>query len=509
MATQPGAVAWDRGHRPGAGEIEAIAFDHARVELSDGLLESLAASHAATAAALGTAAPVYGVTTGQGHFADRALTGDEAAAHQRNLLLGRAVGSEPWLPREESRALLAVRLARFASGMAGVSPGLCRAIADRLNDGFTPAVPRTGIGCAGEVIPLAHAFQTLVGVGRVLGPDGTTEDAAAALAARGAAPYALRPKEGIALIAGSPGTTALAIARRRACARLAGFLLQGAACSLDAAGVRLDAVSPAVGRLGADPLLSAILGRLEELLAGASTDRPPAQGPTSFRVVPQVQAHLERTIARLGEDVGRGLAACDDSPALVDGHFVSTGAFHEIELAAAMDGLAAALARAAETALQRVHRMLDGRVTGLPDQLTPAPGPRCGLVVLHKRGVGAVAELRRRAAPASVGVMDTSLGQEDVQSFGFAAAENLRRAEELTREVLAIELIAARQAWWLRGRPPADGLREIAGRLAERVPPVDVDRPLGDDVRRVADLIDRGGGGGAGGSILLPAPHTP
>ena len=488
----PRAVVWDRGHRPETREIEAIAFDDARVELSDGLLAALAASHTATVTALGRMAPVYGVTTGQGHFADRALTGEEAAAHQRNLLLGRAVGSEPWLPREESRALLAVRLARFATGLAGVSPGLCRTIADRLNDGFTPAVPRTGIGSAGEVIPLAHAFQTLIGVGQVLGPDGRTEDASAALAARGAAPYALRAKEGIALLAGSPGTTALALARRRSSARLAGRLLEGAACSLDAAGVPLDAVSPRVGRLGDDPLLSAILGRLDALLAGASADRPVTQGPTSFRVVPQVQAHLERTIARLGEDLDRGLAACDDSPALVDGRFVSTGAFHEIELAAGMDALAAALARAAETALQRVHRMLDGRVTGLPDQLTPAPGPRCGLVVLHKRGVAAVAELRRRATPASVGVMDTSLGQEDVQSFGFAAADNLRRAEELAREVLAIELIAARQAWWLRGRPPADGLREIAGRIAGRVPPVDLDRPLGDDVRRVVELIDLG-----------------
>ena len=490
MTAPPRAVVWDRGHRPAVAEIEAIAFDDARVELSDGLLAGLATSHAATVAALGTASPVYGVTTGQGHFADHSLTGEEAAAHQRNLLLGRAVGSEPWLPRAESRALLAVRLARFASGLAGVSPGLCSVIADRLNDGFTPAVPRTGNGSAGEVIPLAHAFQTLVGVGRVLGPDGRTEDASAALAARAAAPYALRAKEGMALLAGSPGTTALALARRRSCARLAGRLLEGAACSLDAAGVPLDAVSPKVGRLGDDPLLSAILGRLDALLAGASEDRPVTQGPTSFRVVPQVQAHLERTIARLGEDLDRALVACDDSPALVDGSFVSTGAFHEIELAAGMDSLAAALARSAETALQRVHRMLDGRVTGLPDQLTPAPGPRCGLVVLHKRGVGAVAELRRRATPVSVGVMDTSLGQEDVQSFGFAAADNLRRVEDLTREVLAIELIASRQAWWLRGRPCSDGLREIAGRIAERVPPVDLDRPLGDDVQRVVELID-------------------
>ena len=489
-ATSPhAAVVWDRGGIPGAGDIEAIAFEGARVELADPLLTELAGSHAATVRALGASPSVYGVTTGQGHFADRPLSTEEAADHQGNLLLGRAVGSEPWLSREEARALVAVRLARFASGLAGVSPELCRALADRLNDGPVPAIPRTGVGCAGEVIPLAHAFQTLIGVGRVLGPDGGTEDAAEALAARGAAPYSPGPKEGIALLAGSPGTVALALARRRTGAELAARMMEAAACSLDASGVPLDAVSPAVGRMGRDPLLAGVLARLGGLLEGAADDRGPSQGPTSFRVVPQVQVHLERTIARLGEDIDRALATCDDSPALQDGRFVSTGAFHEIELAAAMDGLAAAHARAAETALQRVHRMLDGRVTGLPDQLTPAPGPRAGLVVLHKRGVAAVAELRRRSAPASVGVMDTSLGQEDVQSAGFAAAENLRVAEGLAREVCAIELITARQARWLRGGPPAPGLRGVADRIAAAVAPVDADRPLGEDVSRVVGLI--------------------
>jgi histidine ammonia-lyase len=187
-----------------------------------------------------------------------------------------------------------------------------------------------------------------------------------------------------------------------------------------------------------------------------------------------VLAHVRRAVARLGEDAARSLAGADDSPVLIDGRFTSTGAFHEIELAAAMDTVTAALARAAETAVQRVHRMMDGRVTRLPDQLTPAPGPRCGLVVLHKRAVGAVADLRRLALPVSLGVADTSLGQEDVQTFGFAAAESLRRAGDLALEVLAIELLTARQAWALRGRAPAPGL---------------ADRPLGPDVDRVVDLL--------------------
>lgn len=108
---------------------------------------------------------MYGVTTGQGFLAGRGLDGDEVAAHQRNLLLGRAVGSAPWMAPPEARAVMAVRLARFLDGRAGVSPARCAFLAARLDAGFTPAIPRTAAGGAGEVIPLAHAFGPLLGSG--------------------------------------------------------------------------------------------------------------------------------------------------------------------------------------------------------------------------------------------------------------------------------------------------------------------------------------------------------
>lgn len=468
--------------------MERIAFERATPILTPELMERVARSRRETLAALGRAGPVYGVTTGQGHFADRALAPADAAAHQRNLLLGRAVGSAPWLPREEARALWAVRLSGFLGGRAGVSPELCAYLAARLADDLVPAVPRTAVGSAGEVIPLAHAFQVLLGEGLALRPDGSVEPAAEALRARGARPYEPGPKEGIALLAGAPGATALALARHRSAAALAGRLLWGAACAIDAAGAPVAPYAPPAGG-SADPLLDRVLGRLEALLEGAGTEAGAVQGPVSFRVAPQVLAHLERALERLVASVDRALAGSDDSPVLRDGAFVSTGGFHAIDLAADMDALGAALVRAAELSAQRAHRLLDGRVTGLPDQLTPAPGPRCGMVVAHKRAVGAVNELRRLAAPASVGVADTSLGQEDAQTFAFEAAEKLRRIEALVADVLAVELLLARQAWALRGRPPAPGLGPRARALAEAVPPVDVDRPLGADIERVRDLV--------------------
>ena len=472
--------------------IEDIAFRDQPLRLHPELLEELGRSHEGMAAALSNGQRVYGVNTGMGYLAGTGLRGPELKRHQRNLLLGRAVGSPPYLPAEEVRALMAARLINLTSGYAGVTPDLCRFLVDRLNDGFTPAVPCGGFGGAGEVIPLSHAFQTFIGEGHILDPDGSVKDAALALAERGVAPYEPAAKEGIALLAGSPGTIALAVARRRAITVLSRQLLAGAACSIDALRAPLEIYGERGDRLHADPVLFGVLTRLRAALRGSAEDRFGMQAPVSFRVAPQVLAHVERTVARLTEDIDRAVGSVTDSPAFVEGRFVATGGFHEVELAAGFDALSLALIRAAELSGQRVHRLLDGRFSGLPDQLTPNPGPSCGLIVVQKRVVGVLNELRRLAAPASVGAVDTSLGQEDAMTFAFEAAEKLRWAEDLVRDVLACELLVARQAWALRGGRTPAGLKEIADRLMDAVEPVEEDRPPGPDLTRLVGMLKRG-----------------
>ena len=472
--------------------IEDIAYGYRRVQLNPDLLEELRRSHEEMVAALASGRRVYGVNTGMGYLVGTNLREAELARHQRNLLLGRAVGSPPYLPAEEARALMAARLNNLTSGYAGVTPELCQFLVDRLNDGFVPAVPRSGIGSAGEVIPLSHAFQTFIGVGYVLDASGETREASLALAERGVEPYEPAAKEGIALLAGSPGAIALAIARRRSVRVLYRQLLAGAACSIDALRAPLAIYGERGNRLHADPVLYGVLSRLRAALRGSSGDRFRMQAPVSYRVAPQVLAHLERTVARFSEDLDRATGTVTDSPAFVEGEFLSTGGFHEVELAAGFDALALALIRAAELSGQRVHRILDARFSGLPDQLTPNPGPSAGLIVVHKRIVGTLNELRRLAVPASIGSADTSLGQEDAMSFAFEAAEKLRRVEALVRDVLACELLVARQAWALRGTGTPDGLREIVERLTEAVEPFEEDRSPGPDLTRIVGMLERG-----------------
>jgi histidine ammonia-lyase len=186
--------------------------------------------------------------------------------------------------------------------------------------------------------------------------------------------------------------------------------------------------------------------------------------------------------------VHRALTGVTDSPAYLDGRFTGTAGFYGIDLAAHCDQLTAAFCHAAEVAAARLHRLLDPAVTGLPAQLARHPGPEAGMSPVHKRAAGEAHAMRRLAAATPVGLIETSGGQEDVQSFAWEAADKLRAALRHARAVTACELLAGYQAMalaGLSGRPQTDGCAALLDWLAGIVGPIDGDRPFGEDIERL------------------------
>ncbi|MGH3259269.1 MAG: aromatic amino acid lyase [Streptosporangiaceae bacterium] len=380
------------------------------------------------------------------------------------------------------RAVYAARLLTFLSGDAGVSGGLCERLADFLNHGIVPAVPRTGMGAAGEIMQLAHAFGPVAGIGQVIGPDGTLLTAAQALRARGLDEFSLGPKEGIALIEGVPGVTGLCALRLGETAALASLMEASAALSIVVARAPRDPYDAACGR--GDELLAGVLGRLRAAVGSEAAPRS-LQAPLSFRVAGPVLTQVLRAAAQLEAAVHRALAGVTDSPAFLDGRFIGTAGFHGIDLAAHCDQLTAAFCHAAEVAAARLHRLLDPRVTGLPAQLARHPGPEAGMSPVHKRAAGEVHAMRRLATSTPVGLIETSGGQEDVQSFAWEAAEKLRAALHHARAVTACELLAGYQGSALSERPAPPGCAALLDWLAAIIGPIDGDRPFGEDIERL------------------------
>jgi histidine ammonia-lyase len=457
--------------------------DSERLVLDKPLVEALAARRKALLTSLGSGGqPVYGVNTGMGRLAGVALDPRQQAEHQRNLLIGRAVGGPPWLPPEDVRALLVVRLRDFLQPWSGVSPELVQFLVDRLNDGFTPAVPRFGLGSSGEIIALSHAFQTFLGIGTVL-EDGVEVPAASALAARGVAPYVLGPKEGASLLQGSPMAVMHAQRGWTETQQLVNLQTLTAAMAIDVLGAPREVFSPVMA--GGDEHLRTLLHELVELVGTGPVRPGVVQAPLSVRVAPRALAHASRVNSDLHETRRRWETMPGDSPSFVDGSFVPGTAYHAVDLGLRMDAVTAALVHLGELSVQRTHRLLDERFSGLPAQLTADPGPQAGLVPLHKRAAGELHALRRLAAPATLGSIDTSAGQEDVQAFAAAAGEQLRAAASRLFAISACELITASQARQLADGDGAPGLRAAYGWVRSVVPPLDEDRPLGPEVQRL------------------------
>ncbi|GAA2830815.1 aromatic amino acid lyase [Kribbella solani] len=446
----------------------------APVRVASESLKQVAAVRTSALEALAAGRAVYGVNTGMGNLSKVRLSDDEQRVHQRNLLLGRAVGGPPWLAPDEARAVLIGRLRTFLTGDAAVSVGLVQQLVALINSGHTPAIPEEGAGSAGEIIPLAHAMAPLIGEGWLLAKDSEVVSAAGLLP-----PFELGVKEGIALLAGIPGATgraALQVARVR---KLADRLTAVAAAGIAVIGANRDPYHPLAGR--GDDVLADELTRLRELTGPEDNPRS-LQAPVSFRVAGQVIAHVRRATQHLDDAVQRAFDGVSDSPAYLDGEFVGTAGFHGIDLTAHCDQLTVALAHAAEVSAARLHRLLDPAVTGLTAQLARDPGPQAGLVAVHKRAVATTHQLRRLTLPTAINTVETSNGQEDVQTFSWEAVGNLAEAIRLTRETTACELLAVRQAVALSGRQLPGALQGLMDEVDAVVPPIDADRPFGADL---------------------------
>src|SRR5437764_647399 len=148
-------------------QYRRIAFDHEPVAVAADALAAVDAERAAMLAHLDGGGAAYGINTGLGYLMSHSVEAEDQAAFQRSILLGRAAGIGPPLSAPVVRGTMLLRLAGFLRGRAGVSAGLCRFIADRLNDGWLPFVPAAVSGAAGETVALAHLFETFVGAGAV------------------------------------------------------------------------------------------------------------------------------------------------------------------------------------------------------------------------------------------------------------------------------------------------------------------------------------------------------
>ena len=103
-----------------------------------------------------------------------------------------------------------------------------------------------------------------------------------------------------------------------------------------------------------------------------------------------------------------------------------------------------------------------------------------------------VAENAVLAHPATLGSVPTNANNQDVVGMGTVAVRQARHLLDNARRVVAIELVAAAEAVDLTGSEGlGEGTRLAHAAVRRLVPPLLEDRPLGDDVEHLVEVLDR------------------
>ena len=397
---------------------------------------------------------VYGVTSGYGQNAGRRLSVAERKTHAlRPPLAAQANTGEPF-PARVVRLMTLARLANFLEGHAAVRPELAIAVARLLSAGPLPSVPRDGAVSAGEILPLGWLFADL------------------------AAAIGTQEKEALALINGAPVAAALAAdgvlaARRRLPVIEATFALLAEAYKAP-----LAHFSPEVSALSGDPHELAAAQSLAALWQGGTPDRRPYQAPVSFRILPKMLGRLRRQIAELEEVASLSLAQVSDNPVFLppdaahpNGHVVSTGGYHNARAWPALNALAMAMADLCTLADRLLAKVLDGKTSGLPDQLNEGTGDERHFGTLGFALVG-YGEKARRAAQAVFlpGSESGGFVQNDVAVPTVLAWEGLEDASRMVELCLGALAVTASQALHVTQRPAPPALVGLLNQIRSAAP---------------------------------------
>jgi histidine ammonia-lyase len=442
---------------------------------------------------------VYGVNTGFGKLSDVRIPGNHLSELQVNLLRSHACGLGKPLSNAEVRAMLLLRANVLAKGLSGVRREIIGMLIGLLNAGIHPVVPEKGsVGASGDLAPLAHLALVLIGEGEAFF-HGERITGGEALQRAGLSPLRLEAKEGLALLNGTQGMTAvasLALYRAQRQVRLADVAgamaleaLRGTPTAFDA---RVQEARPHRGQAAAARHLTALLER-SEIRESHRTNDARIQDAYCLRCMPQVHGAVRDVLDHVTAIVEVETGSATDNPLVfaASGEVLSGGNFHGAPLSYAFDYAAIALTDLASISERRIDRLINPDINeGLPPFLSNDAGLSSGYMIAHVAAAALLSECKVLAHPASVDSVPTSGGKEDHVSMGMTAALKLRQIVENVEQILAIELLCAAQGLDFR-KPlrPGKQIEQVLAMIRTIVPRLDADRPPATDINQLVQAI--------------------
>jgi len=482
-------------------DLDAIARAEASFRLSTRARSRVRASAKLVAKVAKGSEPCYGINTGFGRFCNVRIPPSDVRRLQLNLIRSHAAGVGEPLGIEEVRLAIALRANALARGNSGVRLQVIELLLSMLEHDILPRIPRLGsVGASGDLAPLAHLSQVLIGEGQAL-VDGKWVSGKTALRKKGLKPIQLEAKEGLALINGvqislAMLSSALLLSRSVVDAAdvTAAVSLEGLLGSVQPFDARIHEVRPHPGQ-------SLVAGHLRSLLSGSKivashVDCDRVQDPYSLRCTPQVHGAVRDAINWIEQIVEREANSSTDNPLIFSesGEVLSGGNFHGAPVAHGADLLAIVLTDLASISERRLEKMVNPDTNqGLPAFLVDQEGLESGWMMAQVTAAALVSRMKIFSHPASVDSIVTSAGTEDHVSMSTHASEKSLECASLACQVVAIEMLVGLDALELRrplrsGRRLESKIRAIRKVIVKRKG----DRFLSPELEQAAELIRAG-----------------
>jgi len=484
-------------------QLYDVALRCEQVQVTASAIERMNASRAVVERLVASGATAYGINTGFGKLASVRISTEQVRQLQVNLVRSHACGVGAPLSEVETRAMMLLRANALAKGLSGVRPQVVETLCQMLNAKLHPVIPSQGsVGASGDLAPLAHLAQVVIGEGRATF-HGEVLSGGEAMKRAGITPVVLEAKEGLSLLNGTQGMLALL-----------SLALHEADILVDtadvAASLSLDALRGSPGAFDARIMHArayagaATTGRnLAHLNEGsqireshrASEKDPRVQDAYSLRCTPQVHGAVRDSLGQAREMAAVELNSATDNPLVFvrdanNGDIISGGNFHGQPLAMAADQVAIAIATLGGIVERRVEQMTNPLTSMLPAFLTPEPGLNSGFMIAQVTAAALTSENKALAVPHSVDSISTSGNQEDYVSMGMSGARRLERMLINLRNTIAIELLCGCQGIDLLAPLQTGKLANKAYEIVRtKSPKVTEDRSLASDIDAVSTQV--------------------
>lgn len=480
-------------------DFVAVARFGAKVEFSDGYRVRVERSRALVESWVAEEKVMYGVTTGFGALCTKAISKEDTARLQENIILSHSVSVGEPLSVERVRGVMLMVLQNVGQGYSGVRLKVPEQYRRFLNAGLTPWAP--GDGSVGYLSPEAHMALVLLGKGKAY-YQGELLPGDEALKRAGLEPIELSSKEGLALVSGTTSATAMAA--------LALYDLLNAAKSADIVGAMslealkgvMNAFDPRVMSVRPHKNQEETAENVRRILEGSGIIEKyrgsRVQDALSLRCIPQLHGAARKTLEDAKKTIEIEMNSCCDNPII----WPETGNEDVISACNAdsayvgmeMDSACIAAVGLAKMSERRNNRIVDGSLSGYPYFCIKDPGLNSGLMIPQYAQAGLLNEMRILATPATIDNTPTCGNQEDYVAMGYNACKKAGPMAEKLEYMLAIELLSVYEAQQFVdpdvSRAPATAA--VLAEIGKHVPVMEKDMLLYPHIEYLKELIHSG-----------------